>query len=57
MKKVLWILLVGLLIPFVMVGAVIYAVTSVLELLSRTIKLGLGYGMLWIDKNITPHIP
>lgn len=56
MRKVLWILLVGLLIPFVMVGAVIYAVTSVLELLSQTIKLGIGYGMRWIDKNITPHI-
>ena len=57
MKTVFWILLVSLLLPFVIVGAVIYGVSSGLELLLRTIKLGIGYCMLWVDKNITPHIP
>ena len=42
--------------PLIVVGAVIYAVLSVLELLFRTINLGFKYVVLWIDQNITPNI-
>ena len=56
MKKFLYTLLACCLMPFILAGAVIYAVSSVLELLFRTINLGFKYSMLWIDKNITPNI-
>ena len=56
MKKVLCTWLAFFLLPFVLVGAVIYALSSVLELLFRTINLGINYCVLWIDKNITPNI-
>ena len=42
--------------PLIVVGAVIYAVLSVLELLFRTINLGFKYVMLWINQKITPNI-
>lgn len=56
MKKFLYTVLACVLMPFILVGAVIYAVLSVLELLFRTINLGFKYVMLWIDQNITPNI-
>lgn len=56
MKKALCTWLGFFLLPFVLVMALIYAVSSVLELLFRTINLGINYCMLWIDKNITPNI-
>lgn len=56
MKKVLCTWLGVFLLPFVLVMALIYAVSSALELLFRTINLGINYCVLWIDKNITPNI-
>ena len=56
MKKVLYNLLAALLLPIIWVSAIIYVISSVLELLFRTINLGFKYGMLWIDQNITPNI-
>lgn len=55
-KGFLYGMLACFLLPFLLVGAVIYAVLSVLELLFRTINLGFKYVVLWIDQNITPNI-
>lgn len=56
MKKILYTILVCFLMPFILVGAVIYAILCVLQLLFRTINLQFEKGMMWIDKNITPNI-
>ena len=56
MKKILYTILACFLMPFILVGAVIYAILYVLQLLFRTINLQFEKGMRWIDKNITPNI-
>lgn len=56
MKRFFYTLLSTILIPFVLIGIVLYVVLYVLQLLFRTINLKLEEGMRWIDKNITPHI-
>ena len=56
MKKILYTILACILIPFILVGAVIYTILYVLQLLFRTINLQFEKGMSWIDKNITQNI-
>lgn len=56
MKKFLYTIIASFLIPVVFIGAVIYAILYVLQLLFRTILLQFDKGMTWIDKNITPNI-
>lgn len=56
MKKVVYNLLAALLLPIILVSAIIYAASSAFELLFRTINLGFGYFMVWIEQNITPNI-
>ena len=56
MKKFLYCLVAGLLLPFVLIVAIVYAVSSVVELLCQTINLGVKYFLLWIDKYVTPNI-
>lgn len=56
MKKFLYTILACFLMPFILVGAVIYAILYVLQLLFRAINLQFEKGMRWIDKNITPNI-
>lgn len=56
MKRFFYTLLSCFIIPFVLIGVVLYVVLYVLQLLFRTINLKLEEGMRWIDKNITPHI-
>ena len=43
-------------LPIILVGAVIYAISYVMQLLFRTIIIGLDKCMIWIDKNITKKI-
>ena len=56
MKKFLYTILACFLMPFILVGAVIYAILCILQLLFRTINLQFEMGMQWVDKNITPNI-
>ena len=56
MKGLLYTVLACILIPFILVGALIYGLLYVLQLLFRTINLQFEKGMRWIDKNITPNI-
>ena len=56
MKKFLYTILGCFLMPFILVGAVIYAILCILQLLFRTINLQFEKGMQWVDKNITPNI-
>ena len=56
MKKLIYTILAGFLLPIIFVGAVIYGVAYVLQLLFRTINLQLEKGMRWVDKNITPNL-
>lgn len=56
MKNFLYTITACLLIPIILVGALIYAVLYVLQLLFRTINLQLEKGMRWVDRNITPNI-
>lgn len=56
MKSFLYTIMACFLIPIILVGALIYSVLYVLQLLFRTINLQFEKGMRWIDKNITPNI-
>lgn len=56
MKGLLYTVLACILLPFILVGALIYGLLYVLQLLFRTINLQFEKGMRWIDKNITPNI-
>ena len=56
MKNFLYTTTACLLTPIILVGALIYAVLYVLQLLFRTINLQLEKGMRWVDRNITPNI-
>ena len=56
MKRILCILLGILLLPFMLIAVSIYAVLSILQLLFRTINIGIELFMMWVDKNITNNI-
>lgn len=56
MKESLYIMAGFLILPIILVGAIIYAVSYVLQLLFRTIILYLDKGMTWVDKNITQNM-
>ena len=56
MKKFLYTILASFLIPFILIGAMIYGLLYVLQLLFRTINLQFEKGMRWIDRNITPNL-
>jgi len=56
MKKFLYTIIACFLIPVVFIGAAIYVILYVLQLLFRTILLQFDKGMTWIDKNITQNI-
>ena len=56
MKVFLYTGLACILMPFMLVGTLIYGLLYVLQLLFRTINLQFEKGMRWIDKNITPNI-
>lgn len=55
-KRFLYFIAAILIVPIVTVGAVMYGVLYVLQLLFRMIVLQLEKGMNWVDKNITQHI-
>lgn len=56
MKNFLYTILACLLMPFILIGAVIFGLSYVLMLLFATICHHLEKGMRWIDKNITPNL-
>ena len=56
MKNFLCTITASFLIPIIFIGALIYAVLYVLQLIFRTINLQLEKGMRWVDRNITPNI-
>ena len=56
MKKFLYKIIACFLIPFIFIGAAIYVILYVLQLLFRTILLQFDKGMTWIDENITQNI-
>ena len=56
MKKFLYTIITLLLLPFVLVGAIIYLILNILQLSLRVILIGLNWIMLWIDVNITRKI-
>ena len=56
MKKFLYTIAACIILPLSLVGAVIYCIAYVLQLLCRTINIGLDKGMRWVDKNITPNL-
>ena len=43
-------------IPIVLVGAIIYVISYAMQLLFRTIIIGLEKGMIWVDRNITQNM-
>lgn len=56
MKSFLYVIIALLILPFVLVGAVVYFILSVLQLSLRVVLIGLDWIMLWIDINITRKI-
>ena len=56
MKKLIYTILAGFLLPIIFVGVLIYGVAYVLQLFFRTVNLQLEKGMRWVDKNITPNL-
>lgn len=56
MKKFLYSIIALLISPFILVGALIYLIFNVLQLVLRVILIGLDWIMLWIDVNITRKI-
>lgn len=56
MKKILYNIAASFILPLIILGAVIYIILQILQLLFRTINLQLEKGMRWIDRNITPNI-
>lgn len=56
MKKFLYTIAAMFIIPIVLIGAIIYVVSYVLQLLFRTIILYLEKGAKWVDKNITQNM-
>lgn len=56
MKNFLYVIIALLILPFVLVGAVVYFILNVLQLFLRVVLIGLDCIMLWIDVNITRKI-
>lgn len=56
MKDFLYTMAAIFIMPIVLIGAVIYSVLYVLQLLCRTIILYLEKGMTWVDRNITRNM-
>jgi len=56
MKRVLCVILGIILTPFMLIAVSVYAVLSILQLLFRTINIGIELFMMWVDKNITNNI-
>ena len=56
MKRFLYTMAAIFIIPIVLIGAILYGVLYVLQLLFRTIILYLDKGMAWIDRHITQNI-
>lgn len=56
MKRFLYTMAAIFIIPIVLIGAIIYGVSYVLQLLFRTIILYLDKGMIWVDRNITQNM-
>ena len=56
MKDFLFTLVGFIILPIVLIGAIIYAISYVIQLLFRTIIIGLDKGMIWVDRNITQNI-
>lgn len=56
MKRFLYTMVAMFIIPIVLIGAILYGVSYILQLLFRTIILYLDKGMTWIDRNITQNM-
>lgn len=56
MKKFLYTIFALFIMPIILLGAIIYLVLSLLQLLFRTILIFLDNAMSWVDKNITVNI-
>lgn len=56
MKRFLYTMAAMFIIPIVLIGAILYGVSYVLQLLFRTIILYLDKGMTWVDRNITQNM-
>lgn len=56
MKRFLCTMAAMFIIPIVLIGAILYGVSYVLQLLFRTIILYLDKGMTWVDRNITQNM-
>ena len=56
MKKFLYTMAAMFIVPIVLIGAILYGVSYVLQLLLRTIILYLDKGMTWVDRNITQNM-
>lgn len=56
MKKILYTIFAAFIMPIVLLGAIIYLILYLLQLLFRTILTFLDMAMDWVDKNITVNI-
>ena len=56
MKIVLYTIIACFLMPFIILGAIVYGILYLIQLCCRTINIYLEKGMRWIDKNITSNI-
>lgn len=56
MKRFLYTMAAIFIMPIVLIGAILYSVLYVLQLLFRTIILYLDKGMTWVDRHITQNI-
>lgn len=56
MKRFLYNMAAMFIIPIVLIGAILYGVLYVLQLLFRTIILYFEKGMTWVDRNITRNM-
>lgn len=56
MKKFLYTILGGIIIPFAALGVIIYFICYVLELLFRSINIMLTNAMYWVDRNVTQNM-
>ena len=56
MKKFWYTILGCIVMPFAIIGAIIYSILHLLQLLFRTINIFLEKAMNWVDKHITQNI-
>ena len=56
MKKFWYTILACFIMPFAILGAIIYSILHLLQLLFRTINIILEKAMNWVDKHITINI-